>query len=844
MASGTVKGITIEILGKTDGLVKSLGAVNKELSQTQKNLKTVEQALKLDPKNVDTLKQKQSLLNDAIKQTQEKLKLEKQAAEEAAKALEEGTITKSQYDTMTTEIQKTTAELKDLESQAKQTDAQIKDLGGSNSMASFQDALGKAQEKLKAVGDSIADVGEKLTKTATAAVGAFGAISVKTFYDVDDALDIVAKKTGATGEELEKMEDIASGIATSIPTEFETAAAAVGEVSTKFGVTGDSLEYLSTQFVKFADLNDTDVSSSIDKVQKALAAYGKDSKSAGTLLNVLNKTAQNTGVSVDKLEDGLVQNGVAFEEMGLSMWQAVDFMGQLEKSGANSETVMQGMRKALKNATKEGKDMSTALYELQDAILNGTSDMDGLTYAYDLFGKSGDQIYGALKNGSLDFRDVANSAIVLADATDSVTDTYTNLEDGSGELKVATNNMKDALKEVGKTISESLSPIIKKCSEKLKEFAQWWKNLDPNVQQIILKIGLFIGVLGPVILIVGKVVGGISKLIGVFKLLAGFITGTVIPALTGTGATLTATLAPIAAVVAAITAVILVMKNWDAIIEVLEYAWDQLCQFILGIVTTLTEAWNDFQEFMTELIESFVEFWSQAWEDIKQFFSDIWDGIKQIASDAWEAITGFFEGIGQWFSDRFQEAYDAICDIFGMLGEFFSGVWDDIVSIFTEVGTAVGDAVSGAVKNVINSVLSGAIGIINGFISLINGAIKIINKIPGVNIPRIGKLDVVQLEQGGILKKGEIGLLEGNGAEAVVPLDQNKKWISAVANQMKISLDAVKGSTPDYTPQLNAILAAMESGATIVINQNMNGQAFDRQVIQAVNRYNYKTGGR
>ncbi len=132
MASGTVKGITIEIMGKTDGLVKSLGAVNKELNQTQKNLKTVEQALKLDPKNVDTLKQKQALLNDAIKQTQEKLKLEKQAADEAAKALEAGTITKSQYDTMTAEISKTTAELKNLEDQAKQTDAQIKDLGGSN----------------------------------------------------------------------------------------------------------------------------------------------------------------------------------------------------------------------------------------------------------------------------------------------------------------------------------------------------------------------------------------------------------------------------------------------------------------------------------------------------------------------------------------------------------------------------------------------------------------------------------------------------------------------------------------------------------------------------------------
>lgn len=843
MASGSIKGITIEILGKTDGLVKSLGSVNKSLAETQKSLNVVNKALKLDPKNVETLKTKQELLSNAIKQTEEKLKLERKAAEEAAKALEEGTITKSQYDTMNAEIAKTTSELKDLKSQASDTDKQIKELGGSNKMAAFHDALEKASDKLKSVGDHIADVGEKLTKTATAAVGAFGAISVKTFYDVDDALDIVAKKTGATGEELEKMEDIATDIATSIPTEFETAAAAVGEVSTKFGVTGDSLEYLSEQFVKFADLNDTDVANSVDKVQKALAAYGKDSKSAGTLLNVLNKTAQNTGVSVDKLEDGLVQNGVAFEEMGLSMWQAVDFMGQLEKSGANSETVMQGMRKALKNATKEGKDMNTALYELQDAILNGTSDMDGLTYAYDLFGKSGDQIYGALKNGSLDFKDVANSATILADATDSVTDTYTNLEDGSGQVKVATNNMKDALKEVGKTISESLAPFIKKCSDKLKDFAKWWKNLDPEVKNIILKIGGFIAILGPALVVIGKVVKAISGLIGIFTACKTFIVAKMIPAITSFGTSLTASLAPIAAVVLAIIAVIEVIKHWDDIVEVAKELWKGFCDFMLDIITAIGDAWDDFVEFLSGLIEEFVNFWSEAWESIKQFFSDIWEGIKQIASDAWSAITGFFEGIGQWFSDKFQAAYDAITGIFGKLGDFFSGVWDTIVSIFTEVGTAVGDAVGGAVKNVINSVLSGAIGIINGFISLINGAIKIINKIPGVSIPKIKKLDVVQMEQGGVLKKGQIGFLEGNGAEAVVPLDKNKKWIDAVANSMKSSL-AMQTPQIDYRPQLNQIITAMQSGATITINQQMNGQTFDRQVISAINRYNYRTGGR
>ena len=115
MASGTIKGITIEIEGKTSGLVKSLGDVNKELSLTQKSLKTVDQALKLDPGNVDALKKKQEILNTAIEQTKEKLELEKKAAEDAAKALEDGTITKSQYDALQAEVAKTAAEMNKLE---------------------------------------------------------------------------------------------------------------------------------------------------------------------------------------------------------------------------------------------------------------------------------------------------------------------------------------------------------------------------------------------------------------------------------------------------------------------------------------------------------------------------------------------------------------------------------------------------------------------------------------------------------------------------------------------------------------------------------------------------------
>ena len=55
----------------------------------------------------------------------------------------------------------------------------------------------------------------------------------------------------------------------------------------------------------------------------------------------------------------------------------------------------------------------------------------------------------------------------------------------------------------------------------------------------------------------------------------------------------------------------------------------------------------------------------------------------------------------------------------------------------------------------------------------------------GINIPRIPNL-----AKGGVLKKGQLGLLEGDGAEAVVPLENNKKWIAATAKELKGAMQA------------------------------------------------------
>src|SRR5690606_30448051 len=102
-----------------------------------------------------------------------------------------------------------------------------------------------------------------------------------------------------------------------------------------------------------------------------------------------------------------------------------------------------------------------------------------------------------------------------------------------------------------------------------------------------------------------------------------------------------------------------------------------------------------------------------------------------------------------------------------------------IVSIFTNVGTAVGDAIGGTFKNIINTILKGAIGIINGFIDAINFAVDIINNIPGVSIGKLGRLDVPQLATGGVVTSATLAVIgEGSEPEAVIPLSRLDQMLS------------------------------------------------------------------
>lgn len=477
---------------------------------------------------------------------------------------------------------------------------------------------------------------------------------------------------------------------------------------------------------------------------------------------------------MDSLLNGLVQNGTAFQELGLNAQQSAVLMGQLETSGANSETVMQGLRKALKNAAKEGIPFDQALTDLQNTIQNGTGSMDGLTAAYDLFGKSGDQIYGAIKSGTIDFAALGQAA---ADASGSVENTFNETLDPADKFRMMMNDLKVVGYEVGATLLESFGPTLEKIAGYLTTLAEKWKGLSPGMQDMIVKGALIAAALGPVISIIGRLTVGIGGLITKIPTLIGLFSkvGVAFKALSS----LLMTNPWMLVAAAAIAAIVLIVKNWDKI-----------------------------KEFFAKLWEDIKEIASVAWGAIKEAVVNAWNGIKETAQGIWEGIKAFFVGILEGIKAVFTTAWSAIkvgaTTVFNGLKTFFTTIFNAYKTIFSTAFKAIKGIAStafNAIKTVITAPIRGAMEVIKKIVDKIKSFFNFKIKLPKIKLPHfsihpkgwklgdllegsIPSLSIDWYAKGGIFKSPSVIGVGEKGPEAVLPIEKLNEMLNGMADNI------------------------------------------------------------
>lgn len=862
MASNRIKGIVVEIGGDTTKLTDALKGVNKSIRETQTELRDVNKLLKLDPGNAELLTQKQKYLSQAITDTKDKLKAEQDAMDQLKNGPQtEETI--KQQEALTREIESTKQALKGLEDQYKSV----------GSVAGVQ--LQVAGDKMKEVGGKISDVGTSLSTHVTAPIAAIGAASLAAFTEVDAGADIVKTKTGAAGQALKDMQDAANDIATSIPTDFETAGAAIGEVNTRFGLTGDSLKGLSQQFVEFAAVNDTDVSTSIDNVSSVLNAFGMSTSEAGGMLDVLNSVGQATGLSMDRLSQDLSSNAAQLQAMGLNATQSAQFLGNVEMSGLDVSAAMAGMKKAMKNAADDGLTLDQALAGFSDTMKSNKSDTEKLQAAYDLFGsKAGASIYNAMQTGKLSFDGFSSS---MDSFKGNVETTFNDTLDPIDKFQTTLNQLKVTGADIGNSLASVLAPMLTEASNALKSFSEVWQGIPEPMQQFIIKAALVAAAVGPILVGVGKVTSAIGSITGgvgkVITLLGGLIgpTAAATAATTAAGTAATATgaavgaasipLLPIigiiAAIVAAVVAVIAIVKNWGAISEWFKGVWEGVVNGVKAVGSGLADffggLWNGIKSAFETQWKAIGEVAGTIWGGIKDTASTVFNGVKDTVGKAWDHIKENTSTAWNAIKDSVDKHGGGIKGVIGTCVDGYKAIWKKgFDAINDATGGKLGDALQtakgklDAIKGAFDDKMNAAKDIVKGAIEKIKGFFDFKWELPKLKMPHFDLSGKFSFDPPQVPKLNVSWYKKAMNEPYIL----NSPTLFGMAGNSLLGGGEAGEEAVVGTDRLSQIVQAAVAGAggggeqNIIIPVYIGQDRIDEIVVKAAKRNNYRSGGR
>lgn len=492
MAKTKIGGITVEIGADTSDLSKKLKDVNAESKKTTSELKSINSALKQAPNSLELWKQKQEALAKSVENSKKKLEALNSEQANLQKGLQNGTVTEEAYKAYQREIEITKGQIEAAE----------------KALNDFTNANNKAGDSAKTTGKEVEDSGKKaedssqgftVLKGAVAKLAADGFekladAAADAWAEIDEGYDTIVKKTGATGEALESLQRIADSVFTKMPVEMSDVGAAVGEVNTRFHITDEELQATTEHFLKYAEVNDTQVASSVRNVSGIMKAFQEDTKNTGKVLDTFTDIGQRTGKDLSSLESELLSNSATFKELDLDIRQSAELIGQFEANGVDLTSALAGLKKAQQEATAEGKSTAEALGETVDRIKKAKNETEALQIASDLFGKKG----AATLTQAIREQRFSIDALVTGydDMRNVVSDTFEATLDAPDKTKVALNNLKLELAQIGEVLLPKVEKVVDKGIDSIPKIRKTLKPVADGVKGFVNSMKPAVEILG------------------------------------------------------------------------------------------------------------------------------------------------------------------------------------------------------------------------------------------------------------------------------------------------------------------------------------------------------------
>ena len=487
------------------------------------------------------------------------------------------------------------------------------------------------------------------------------------------------------------------------------------------------------------------------------ALVGVATDAAGAM-DVIDKGSAKVGLSKQAYQEWsyvLGQNGMDISKMEVGMKTLVAAMDGAAAGTESAVEKFDALGLSIYDSAGNMKDQETMMNEAIYALANMENGTEKARLATELFGKSGVEMMPMLNGG----------AEGIADLTERAHDLGLVMSDEAVTAGVVLGDTMDDVKQsfgaLGNQLGVAFMPIIQSILELILANIPTIQTMFNQLAPVL--TGLLEGVLPPLFTLVESLLPVVFDLLGAIIPIVVGIVESVLPVL-----------------------VSLVEMLLPPIVQIV----NALLPPLLGLLMPILELLNPILALLQPILDVVVAVLTPLGELISDLLTPMIAIVSDVIQDAlvplqekFTALSGLLSGAVNAAFGLIKNHVNTIKGVFSGLIQFITGVftgdwqkaWDGVKKIFGSVF----EGMKNLFKTPINWIIDG----INSFIRGLN-KLKIPDWVPGVGGLSLNIATIPKLEQGAVLEKGQTGFLEGNGAEAVVPLHQNKKWISAVAQDM------------------------------------------------------------
>ena len=611
----------------------------------------------------------------------------------------------------------------------------------------FTDSTTSTGDKMTSLGAGLKTVGSNMSKYVTVPLAGIGAASVKTAADFEKSMDNVSALSGATGDDLKKLENLAREMGSTTQFSASEAADALGYMALAGWDTEQSMGALPG-VLDLAAASNMQLAEASDMVTDYLSAFGEQADQAGRMADVLAYAQANSNTSTQQLGEAFKNCAVNANSFGLDIEQTTALLGKLGDQGLKGSEAGTALNAVFRDMSSKMKDGAIQIGNTSVKITDANGNFKSMTDIIAGVEKATDGLSESEKMVALQSTFTADSIKAMgifmntgAGDIEAFTNELYNSNGAASDMAATMNDnlngqltaLGSAVEGAGISIGNALLPVIKQLVEWINNLVTWFNNLSPGIQTAITIFGLVVAAIGPVLLIVGQLCTAIGGLITFFG--AGGVGAGVLSAAIG------ALSGPVGIVIGVITALIaigtLLYQNWDIIkakcTEIWGYISDWMSKTWESIKSSTTETWNSIKDALSSVWENIKSVISVPVEYIKSLIEITWNFISSTTSSIWNSIYGILKSV--W--DLIKSVIDlataviklAITTAWNAIKTVTTTVWNAIKSVITTVWNALKPFVTTAV-NAIKTVITNVFNAIKSFIqTVVNGWKNIISSV-------------------------------------------------------------------------------------------------------------------